>query len=155
MATDIAPLPAASQSVATVLCCECGIPIEGTIAGAICESCLRTKVDVTTGIQREAQIHSCRGCDRVFSPPSAWVVAAPESRELLALCLRKLRGLTKTRLIEANFLVSSSWLHVSIQYQNMLNFRITVDRAALEKSQNTHYHPDRGRGCHSTAVFCC
>lgn len=104
MATDIAPLPAdPSQNKATILCCECGIPIDGSITGAICESCLRTRIDVTAGIQREAQLHTCRDCDRWMSPPSQWITAAPESRELLALCLRKLRGLNRVRIIDANF----------------------------------------------------
>jgi len=37
-------------------------------------------------------------------PPSSWIVAAPESRELLALCLKKLRGLHKVRIIDASFI---------------------------------------------------
>ena len=32
---------------------------------------------------------------RYLQPPNAWVNAQPESRELLALCLKKLRGLNK------------------------------------------------------------
>ncbi|KAL9092642.1 MAG: hypothetical protein Q9159_000713 [Coniocarpon cinnabarinum] len=103
MATDTLPLAPPTQGPPTILCCECGVPIDGTIAGAICESCLRTKVDITTGIQREAQLHTCRDCDRWFSPPSQWVTAALESRELLALCLRRLRGLNKARIIDASF----------------------------------------------------
>ncbi|KMU78003.1 nonsense-mediated mRNA decay protein 3 [Coccidioides immitis RMSCC 3703] len=38
------------------------------------------------------------------TPPSQWISAALESRELLALCLRKLRGLSKVRIIDASFL---------------------------------------------------
>lgn len=37
-------------------------------------------------------------------PPSSWVVATPESRELLALCLKKLRGLGRIRIIDASFI---------------------------------------------------
>lgn len=37
-------------------------------------------------------------------PPSSWVTAAPESRELLSLCLKKLRGLHKVRIIDASFI---------------------------------------------------
>jgi hypothetical protein len=32
---------------------------------------------------------------RYLQPPSTWVTAALESRELLAVCLKKLKGLTK------------------------------------------------------------
>lgn len=49
-------------------------------------------------------MHFCKDCDRWLLPPSAWVVAAPESKELLAACLKKLRGLHKVRVIDARFL---------------------------------------------------
>jgi len=35
----------------------------------------------------------CRGCGRYQKPP--WVSAELESRELLALCLKKIKGLNK------------------------------------------------------------
>jgi nonsense-mediated mRNA decay protein 3 len=94
-----------TQKVATILCCNCGAPIDGTTsAGALCYDCLKLNVDVTEGIQREATLHTCRDCERWLQPPAHWIAAAPESRELLALCLRKLRGLTKVRIIDASFL---------------------------------------------------
>lgn len=34
----------------------------------------------------------------------SWVTAPPESRELLALCLKKLRGLQKVRIVDASFI---------------------------------------------------
>lgn len=37
-------------------------------------------------------------------PPQTWVVAPPESRELLALCLKKLRGMGRVRIIDASFI---------------------------------------------------
>lgn len=39
-----------------------------------------------------------------MQPPTQWIAAAMESRELLALCLRKLRGLSKVRIIDASFI---------------------------------------------------
>jgi nonsense-mediated mRNA decay protein 3 len=59
---------------------------------------------VSQGIQREATLHFCRDCDRWLLPPSSWISATPESRELLALCLKKLRGLHKVRIIDASFI---------------------------------------------------
>jgi nonsense-mediated mRNA decay protein 3 len=88
-----------------ILCCNCGAPIDGTTsAGALCYDCVKTTIDVSQGIQREATLHFCRDCDRWLLPPSSWIVAAPESRELLALCLKKLRGLQKVRIIDASFI---------------------------------------------------
>ena len=43
-----------------------------------------------------------RGCERFLRPP--WVAVQPESRELLAVCLRKIRGLNKVKLIDAGFI---------------------------------------------------
>ena len=88
-----------------ILCCNCGAPIDGTAsAGALCYDCVKLTVDISEGIQREATLHTCRDCDRWLSPPNQWLVAALESRELLALCLRKLRGLNKVRIIDASFI---------------------------------------------------
>ena len=61
-------------------------------------------VDISQGIQREGTLHFCRDCDRWLMPPSSWIMAAPESRELLALCLKRLRGLSKVRIIDASFI---------------------------------------------------
>lgn len=89
----------------SILCCNCGAPIDGTTsAGALCYDCVKTTIDVSQGIQREATLHFCRDCDRWLLPPNSWIVAALESRELLALCLKKLRGLQKVRIIDASFI---------------------------------------------------
>ncbi|RFU33733.1 hypothetical protein B7463_g2599, partial [Scytalidium lignicola] len=101
---SIAPQIRDQQTNATILCCNCGAPINGTLsAGALCFDCVKTTVDVSQGIQREATLHFCRDCDRWLLPPASWTVAPPESRELLALCLKKLRGLHKVRIIDASF----------------------------------------------------
>lgn len=106
-----APVSIASQfqkhqgTNATILCCNCGAAIDGTTsAGALCYDCVKLTVDVSGSIQREATIHFCRDCNRWLLPPGTWIVAAPESRELLALCLKKLRGLHKVRIIDASFI---------------------------------------------------
>ena len=61
-------------------------------------------MDISQGIPRESVLHTCKDCERWLQPPSSWVSAAPESKELLALCLRKLRGLNKVRIIDAGFI---------------------------------------------------
>ncbi|EPE35765.1 hypothetical protein GLAREA_05103 [Glarea lozoyensis ATCC 20868] len=102
---SIAPQMRGEQTNATILCCNCGAPIDGTTsAGALCYDCVKLTIDVSQGIQREATLHFCRDCDRWLLPPTSWIVAALESRELLALCLKKLRGLHKVRIIDASFI---------------------------------------------------
>jgi nonsense-mediated mRNA decay protein 3 len=101
----MAPNTGAPVTHATILCCNCGAPIDGTTAvGALCYDCIKLTVDISQGIPREAVIHFCRDCERWLLPPQSWVSAQPESRELLALCLKKLRGLNKVRIVDASFI---------------------------------------------------
>ena len=81
--------------------------------------------DASEGIQREAVLHMCKDCERWLQPPAHWIAAAPESRELLALCLRKLRGLSKVRIIDASFL----WTE---PHSKRIKVRITVQQEAFE-----------------------
>lgn len=110
-----------------VLCATCGAPIDGSTGVAMCYDCIKLNVDISDGIQREATIHFCRGCDRWLQPPSQWVSAAPESRELLALCLRKLRGLAKVRIIDASFI----WTE---PHSKRIKVKITVQQEAFEST---------------------
>ena len=111
---------------ATVLCYNCGAPIDGTqAAGALCSDCLKLTVDITSSIERDGVILMCRDCDRWLSPPTSWVVAGWESRELLALCLRKLRGLNKSRIIDASFI----WTE---PHSRRVKLKITVQQEAFQ-----------------------
>ncbi|KAI9827232.1 MAG: ribosome-binding protein [Thelocarpon impressellum] len=123
---SIQPLPGVPQNATTILCCNCGAPIDGTTsAGALCYDCVKLTVDVSQGIPREATLHICRDCDRWLQPPNHWMVAAPESRELLALCLRKLRGLTKVRIIDASFI----WTE---PHSRRVKVKITIQQEAFQ-----------------------
>ncbi len=109
-----------------ILCCNCGAPIDGTsAAGALCSDCVKLTVDISQGIPREATLHICRDCERWLQPPAHWITAALESRELLALCLRKLRGLTKVRIIDASFI----WTE---PHSRRIKVKITIQQEAFE-----------------------
>ncbi len=110
----------------SILCYNCGAPIDGTTsAGALCYDCVKLTVDITEGVQREAVLHICRDCDRWLQPPNQWIVAALESRELLALCLRKLRGLSKLRVIDASFI----WTE---PHSRRIKVKITIQQEAFQ-----------------------
>ncbi|XP_067005312.2 60S ribosomal export protein NMD3 [Anabrus simplex] len=85
-----------------ILCCQCGTSIEPNPAN-MCVACLRTQVDITEGIPKQATLYFCKGCERYLQPPAEWVPCALESRELLSLCLRKLKGLNRVKLVDAGF----------------------------------------------------
>ncbi|KAI9862200.1 MAG: ribosome-binding protein [Vezdaea acicularis] len=125
VAAILRPYPA---NRSRILCYNCGAPIDGTTsAGALCHDCIKLTIDISSGIPREATLHFCRDCDRWLQPPQHWLVAAPESRELLALCLRKLRGLTKVRIIDASFI----WTE---PHSRRIKVRLTVQQEAFEST---------------------
>ncbi|OCH92021.1 NMD3-domain-containing protein [Obba rivulosa] len=109
----------APPAVHRVLCADCGTPIVPNSAN-LCVACLRNTVDITEGIPKQASVSFCRNCERFLSPPSTWAIARPESQELLAICLKKLKGLNKVRLTEAHFIWTephSKRLRVSLTIQ--------------------------------------
>ena len=68
----------------------------------------------------QVTIQFCRFCERYLQPPGQWVQAALESRELMALCLKRLKGLKEVKLIDASFLWTephSKRLKVKLQVQ--------------------------------------
>mmetsp|Transcript_36599 Transcript_36599/g.80159 ORF Transcript_36599/g.80159 Transcript_36599/m.80159 type:complete len:533 (+) Transcript_36599:77-1675(+) len=86
-----------------VLCCICGVEIVAPIAGARCPQCLQREVDITEGITRRIHIQRCGTCSRFNKPP--WAPCELESRELLSLCLRHVKGLTREhQLVDASFI---------------------------------------------------
>ncbi|KAI4492444.1 hypothetical protein M0804_002235 [Polistes exclamans] len=91
-----------AQNKAMILCCECGTQIEPNPAN-MCVACLRLKVDITEGIPKQVTLQFCKGCERYLQPPMEWIHAALESRELLQLCLKKLKGLHRVKLVDAGF----------------------------------------------------
>ncbi|KAG8923400.1 hypothetical protein FRC02_011167 [Tulasnella sp. 418] len=74
-----------------------------------------------------ATINFCRNCDRYLSPPQAWTIAEPESRELLAICLKKLKGLNKVRLIDASFI----WTE---PHSKRLRVKLTIQKEVLSST---------------------
>ncbi|KAI9220967.1 NMD3 family-domain-containing protein [Blastocladiella britannica] len=85
-----------------ILCCQCGTAIPPNPA-AMCVACISHTVDITEGIPKQSTVHFCKNCERYLQPPTAWVKAELESRELLALLVKRLRGLSKVRLVDAGF----------------------------------------------------
>lgn len=100
---EMQPLDKIEQNTAMILCCDCGVPIQPNPSN-MCVTCLRNHVDITEGIPKQAVLHFCRNCERYLQPPSEWVSAALESRELLAICLKKLTGLKDLKLVDAGFI---------------------------------------------------
>jgi len=69
----------------------------------MCVNCIRGQIDITEGIPKQVTIHWCRKCGRYLSPPNHWLVCAPESPQLLTFCVKKIKGLSKVKLVDAGF----------------------------------------------------
>ncbi|CAK7198102.1 ribosome-binding protein [Sporothrix eucalyptigena] len=135
------------KTVATILCYNCGTPIDGTTAaGAICHECIKLTVDITKNIPREANIQFCRDCNRWMVPPTQWVSAEPESREMLAMCLKRLRGINKVRVIDARFIwtePNSRRVRVEITVQDSIAEGVLLNQTfEVMYVVSTHQCPD-------------
>ncbi|GBN49555.1 60S ribosomal export protein NMD3 [Araneus ventricosus] len=92
-----------TRTLARIKCCDCDILIEPN-ASNMCAECLRKRVDITESISKQVVIQCCKLCERYLNPPDKWLVCPLESRELLAFCLKKLKGLKEIHLVDATFI---------------------------------------------------
>ncbi|CAM9394601.1 unnamed protein product [Ectocarpus sp. 12 AP-2014] len=112
------PPPEPEKQMPTILCCMCSLPIPPNPT-SMCVLCIRTQVDITEGIATNLTMHQCRGCQRYLRP--GWVECKLESRELMAVCLRKISGLKKVKLVDA------SWIWTE-PHSRRLKVKLTVQK---------------------------
>ncbi len=105
------------------LCCQCGVAIEPNSAN-MCTSCIRSQVDISEGIPKQIAISFCRNCERFLQPPTQWLSCALESKELMALCLRRLKGLNRVRLVDASFI----WTE---PHSKRIKIKVTIQKEAF------------------------
>lgn len=103
-----------------VLCCVCGIGMDPNPTN-MCVGCIRSQVDIVGAIQSETNLPHCRYCDRYLQPPKHWVVADLESKELMHLCLKKVHGLNRVKLVDATFVWTES-------HSRRIKIRLTVQK---------------------------
>ena len=92
------------QSAPTIACCLCGRAVcaDVTVEGR-CVNCLSATTDFTEAIERHCEVEMCRTCSAWYRNPQ-WVRLQPESPELLALCIRRVKGLKGMRLVDAGWI---------------------------------------------------
>ena len=83
---------------------------------------MRTQVDLTDQISTDVTIYQCSRCLRWMS--ESWQTCELESRELLALCLKKIQGLKKMKLVDA------SWVWTE-PHSKRLKIKLTVQKEVL------------------------
>uniref|UniRef100_A0A7S2AZN0 60S ribosomal export protein NMD3 n=1 Tax=Octactis speculum TaxID=3111310 RepID=A0A7S2AZN0_9STRA len=92
----------------------------------MCAQCLKSAVDITDGIPTQLSVYRCRGCQKWLKP--GWIEADLESGELLALCLKKIRGLNKVKLVDASWVWTEPH---SMRLKIKLNIQKEVMNAAV------------------------
>ena len=90
------------KELGRIPCCECASPILPNLKN-LCSMCLNAATDLAISLPRQVALQQCTGCQRYLVWPQVWVIASPESRELLAVCLKQLKGLTDFQLVDAAF----------------------------------------------------
>mmetsp|Transcript_8570 Transcript_8570/g.28084 ORF Transcript_8570/g.28084 Transcript_8570/m.28084 type:complete len:543 (+) Transcript_8570:10-1638(+) len=100
-------VPGPSEALATALlpavttyCCECGVEMERPNKTNTCVQCLTSRIDVTEGIPRSVNVYRCRRCGVYLAGNEQWLRCDVESKELMALCLKKIRGLKKVTTVD-------------------------------------------------------
>merc|ERR1719471_395353 len=88
--------------MADIACCICGLMIQPNAANT-CAKCPQNEVDITDRISKELMVFRCRGCGAWFQNPG-WVQCELESRQLLGVCLKKIKGLKQVKLVDAGFI---------------------------------------------------
>uniref|UniRef100_A0A2N9FQV3 60S ribosomal export protein NMD3 n=1 Tax=Fagus sylvatica TaxID=28930 RepID=A0A2N9FQV3_FAGSY len=136
MAAEEAGMFVVAQTIGTVLCCKCGIPMAPNAAN-MCIKCLRSEIDITEGLQKNVIIIHCPECDSYLQPPRTWLKAQLESKELLTFCVKRLKNLNKVRLIHAEFIWTephSKRIKVKLKVQKEV-----LNGAILEQSYVVEY----------------
>ncbi|KAH8511433.1 hypothetical protein H0E87_008844 [Populus deltoides] len=112
------------QTIGSVLCCKCGIPMQPNAAN-MCVKCLRSEVDITEGLKKNVILLHCPECDTYLDPPSTQIRAQLESRELMAFCLKKLKlKSTGVILVNAEFI----WTE---PHSKRIKLRVRVQKEVL------------------------
>lgn len=104
-------------------CAECGCEFAPALTRTrICPTCISRKNDITAGLPKELLVQWCRYCARYYGPP--WTLCQKESKELLGLCLKKVRGLNRLKLLDAAFLYTEP-------HSKRLRVRLTVQKEVV------------------------
>lgn len=113
------------EEICEIPCCLCETMIKPNDAN-MCAKCLNDQVDISEGCCKEMTIFRCRGCMAWFRNPQ-WIIAELESAELLTMCLKKIKGLNKVKLIDAAFV----WTE---PHSKRLIIKLTIQGAAIGKA---------------------
>eukprot|EP01133_Synstelium_polycarpum_P015463 gene15463-18350_t len=91
------------------------------------EKSIESGVDITEGIPKQIIIQWCRGCNRYLQPPNHWAMCELESRELLTLCVKRVKGLNKVKLVDAGWV----WTE---PHSRRLKIKLTIQKEVFSSA---------------------
>ena len=130
---DICPNVSQNESsiktYSRIVCCICSASIEANSQG-ICEACQRKNIDISSQISKEGILYYCKNCGRYLRPP--WMKCEMESNEMMQLCLSKIKGLNKAKIIESAFV----WTE---PHSKLIKLKITIEKEFNKNSISTSF----------------
>ena len=115
------PVPFYNSGPGLILCCQCSTPIEPNAVN-MCVQCIKVKANIVEDIETHNILEVCQKCSRVLQPPNQWLKADLESKQLLGICLKRIKGLKKNlRLVDASFIWTES-------HSKLITVKITVEK---------------------------
>jgi nonsense-mediated mRNA decay protein 3 len=103
-----------------IVCCICSATIEANTKG-MCDTCSRTEMNIAEAIPKSGLISYCKGCDRYLRPPWVRCGDSLESPEIMTLCLSKIKGLNKVKLVDSSFV----WTE---PHSKIIKIKLTVQK---------------------------
>jgi nonsense-mediated mRNA decay protein 3 len=85
----------------------------------MCDTCAKQRVDISEGITKSGIINFCKLCDRYQRPP--WVRCDLESTDMMSLCLSKIKGLNKVKVVDTSFV----WTE---PHSKIIKVKITIQK---------------------------
>jgi len=79
----------------------------------------KKNIDITNGITKTGIIHFCKNCNRYLRPP--WIKCEKESQDMMNLCLSKIKGLNKIKIIDSSFI----WTE---PHSKLIKIKITIQK---------------------------
>jgi len=119
-AMQAAAMLPSQRAAPDVLCCVCGVSMKPNKVNT-CAQCLQSSHDVTSEFAKQAVLLRCKACERFQKATQGWIYCALESKPLLALCLKKIKGLQKVSLVDATFI----WTE---EHSKRIRLKLTVQK---------------------------
>ncbi|KAK1936189.1 putative nonsense-mediated mRNA decay protein [Babesia divergens] len=120
---------AAEPSYAPMQCCLCGDIVAKPTDSRMCHLCMSKSVNLAQEVSNHCTILQCGTCKKFFH--DRWLSCELESKELLSICLKKVKGLDSMKIVSANFAWTephSKQLKVNIWVQKEVDNNFIVEQ---------------------------